>query len=404
MCSVLVESPSLDAACSAAVDVSGKASSSSSSCSATVMAASPSALSALAETCQRDCGDDCDEYASTAASSQPPDETIVERWADLVDSEDEQHESTGASSSQQLPAAVSSRASPSAPRARWADLSDSDDELLLQHGSVSRTRVEAEPSQKGPATLQSSNVGVVDDAVGVSSAVSAELEVRVEAKSKRSKHGNCVEVSAVEALGATRQMHQAGENKASQCPSSSQEEWWPQWQWGSKTSKWWGSTTADWWGSGAGAKCNKRSQQSWASTSYVASRSHRVDHCSATFAKPQCQFFIGIEEEPKFKVTRKILGPHGQHMKAIAEASGAKLRLRGRGSGFLEGPEQRESSDELMLCVSAPDWECYQEAVRLVTELLEGIYDQYRIFCRRTYGEVSHLQIRIHEGPRPGSR
>jgi hypothetical protein len=123
-------------------------------------------------------------------------------------------------------------------------------------------------------------------------------------------------------------------------------------------------------------------------------------------AKPQCQFFIGIEEEPKFKVTRKILGPHGQHMKAIAEASGAKLRLRGRGSGFLEGPEQLESRDELMLCVSAPDRACHEHAVHLVTELMESVYQQYRSHCHRVAGdeEVPALAVRMHEGPRPGSR
>merc|ERR1712184_186584 len=35
-------------------------------------------------------------------------------------------------------------------------------------------------------------------------------------------------------------------------------------------------------------------------------------------AKLQCQFYIGIEEEPKFRVSRKVLGPVGKHMKSIA--------------------------------------------------------------------------------------
>merc|ERR1712045_921430 len=101
---------------------------------------------------------------------------------------------------------------------------------------------------------------------------------------------------------------------------------------------------------------------------------------------------------------RKVLGPHGQHMKAIAEKSGAKLRLRGRGSGFLEGVEQQESTDELMLCVSAPDSAGYAGAVRLVSELLEGVYEDYRTFCARSGFAVPELQVRLHQGPRPGSR
>lgn len=39
-----------------------------------------------------------------------------------------------------------------------------------------------------------------------------------------------------------------------------------------------------------------------------------------------------------------------------------KLRLRGKGSGYKEGPEQQESDENLHLCVSAKDEVCYQIA------------------------------------------
>lgn len=115
--------------------------------------------------------------------------------------------------------------------------------------------------------------------------------------------------------------------------------------------------------------------------------------------KRQCQFTIGIEEEPRFRVVRRLLGFHGKHVKRIAEQSGAKLRLRGRGSGFKEGPEQAESRDPLMLCVSAPDPRSYDLAVRLVREHLEEIYGQH---CE-TFPGVDALRINLHEGPREGS-
>merc|ERR1712070_554575 len=35
--------------------------------------------------------------------------------------------------------------------------------------------------------------------------------------------------------------------------------------------------------------------------------------------KWQCQFMIGIEEEPTFRVVRRLLGPGGKHVKAIAD-------------------------------------------------------------------------------------
>mmetsp|Transcript_65471 Transcript_65471/g.211093 ORF Transcript_65471/g.211093 Transcript_65471/m.211093 type:complete len:337 (+) Transcript_65471:78-1088(+) len=122
-----------------------------------------------------------------------------------------------------------------------------------------------------------------------------------------------------------------------------------------------------------------------------------------TTTKTQCQFLIGIEEDDDFQVKRKLLGPHGRHMKEIAEHSGAKLRLRGRGSGFLEGPEQQESEDPLMLCISGPDAGSCWEAARAVRELIEGVHEEYRQFCRSAGQSVPDLRIHVHEGPRPGS-
>jgi len=118
--------------------------------------------------------------------------------------------------------------------------------------------------------------------------------------------------------------------------------------------------------------------------------------------KRQCQFTIGIEEESKFRVVRKIIGLHGAHVKAIAEQSLAKLRLRGRGSKFLEGDEQQESTDPLMLCVSAPDRSSYDKAVELITELLERVYGEYRVFCEKSKLPVRDLRIQNHEGRREG--
>eukprot|EP00929_Paragymnodinium_shiwhaense_P008476 TRINITY_DN112431_c0_g1_i1.p1 TRINITY_DN112431_c0_g1~~TRINITY_DN112431_c0_g1_i1.p1 ORF type:complete len:403 (+),score=74.21 TRINITY_DN112431_c0_g1_i1:100-1308(+) len=115
--------------------------------------------------------------------------------------------------------------------------------------------------------------------------------------------------------------------------------------------------------------------------------------------KWQCQFFVGIEEEETFQVVRRLLGPHGKHVKAIAEKSGAKLRLRGRGSGFKEGPQGEESTDELMLCVSVSEKHGYAAAVNLVWEHLESIYKQYA----EASPEAAGLQVRMHEGPRDGS-
>lgn len=124
---------------------------------------------------------------------------------------------------------------------------------------------------------------------------------------------------------------------------------------------------------------------------------------SAT-AKMQCQFVIGIEEEPKFKVVRKILGSAGANVKAIAEKTDAKLRLRGRGSKFFEGEDQEESSDPLMLCLSIVGRDAYETAKHMVAELLEQVYSDYDAFLARRGEPACGLRVQLHEGYRDGSR
>lgn len=120
--------------------------------------------------------------------------------------------------------------------------------------------------------------------------------------------------------------------------------------------------------------------------------------------KFQCQIIIGIEEDSKFRAVRRLIGAGGINMKNINDQSGARLRLRGRGSKFLEGDEQQESTDDLMLCVTADDKAGYDIAKDMATELIEGIQNSYRSFCRARGKECPDLEMRIHEGYRPGSR
>lgn len=119
--------------------------------------------------------------------------------------------------------------------------------------------------------------------------------------------------------------------------------------------------------------------------------------------KLQCQFLVGIEEESRFRVARRLLGPAGAHVKAIASETGCRLRLRGRGSKFLEGPERMESTDPLMLCVSAPGRAAYETAVQQITAILEQIYRDYQQFRSSRGRRPELLQVQLHEGPREGS-
>lgn len=113
-----------------------------------------------------------------------------------------------------------------------------------------------------------------------------------------------------------------------------------------------------------------------------------------------CHFIVGIEQERRFDVVRRVLGSRGANVKVINASTSARLRLRGKGSGFKEGPENAESADPLMLCVSCEDQESYHRAVQLVTHLLEDVCRQYRAFKKRAFPNLCAV---LHEGRRQGS-
>merc|ERR1719253_192001 len=99
--------------------------------------------------------------------------------------------------------------------------------------------------------------------------------------------------------------------------------------------------------------------------------------------KYTCRFDIGIENDKEFQVARRIIGTKGANMKRIVKQSEAKLRLRGRGSGFLEGAQRQESSEPLHLCISCKDQTGYHQAVDETEKLLREVYAAYQDFCRQ---------------------
>ncbi|CAD8095444.1 unnamed protein product [Paramecium primaurelia] len=103
-----------------------------------------------------------------------------------------------------------------------------------------------------------------------------------------------------------------------------------------------------------------------------------------------CRYDVQIDNDKDFQVARKIIGAKGCNMKKIIdqclfdcdtkEQDLVKLRLRGRGSGYKEGPEKRESQEPLHLCVSSKHNHLFLRACQLVEQLLIKIYEEYKIF------------------------
>jgi hypothetical protein len=113
-----------------------------------------------------------------------------------------------------------------------------------------------------------------------------------------------------------------------------------------------------------------------------------------------CRFEIGIDNDKDFQVARRIIGQKGMNMKEIVNRTDAKLRLRGRGSGYLEGLTRQESPEPLHLCVSCTSRRGYTEAARMVSELLERVYAEYREYCiSRCLPVNHHLRVTIREHP-----
>eukprot|EP00927_Polykrikos_kofoidii_P033664 TRINITY_DN28495_c0_g1_i1.p1 TRINITY_DN28495_c0_g1~~TRINITY_DN28495_c0_g1_i1.p1 ORF type:complete len:567 (-),score=94.28 TRINITY_DN28495_c0_g1_i1:210-1721(-) len=113
--------------------------------------------------------------------------------------------------------------------------------------------------------------------------------------------------------------------------------------------------------------------------------------------KYTCRFLIGIESDKDFQVARRIIGAKGANMKRIFKQTEAKLRLRGKGSGYCEGAGQKESTEPLQLCISCTNLEGYRSAVQQAQELLTRLYDDYQVYCREHGFPVPDLQLNLSE-------
>jgi len=96
-----------------------------------------------------------------------------------------------------------------------------------------------------------------------------------------------------------------------------------------------------------------------------------------------CHFHLGeaMIAKQSFEHNKKIIGRAGCNMKAIFDATGAKVRLRGKGSGHLEGG--KEAPVPLMLVVTCTDsGQAFKTAVRMAIEVLQSVEVQFHATCR----------------------
>lgn len=88
-------------------------------------------------------------------------------------------------------------------------------------------------------------------------------------------------------------------------------------------------------------------------------------------------------------------------MRSIAEATGAKIRIRGRGSGHLEIDGQREAPTPLMVAVTTDkcDENSFRAAIEMTLKELRSVEKRFEEHCRR-HG-IQHQGCRFSVGNIP---
>ncbi|KAK6588949.1 RRM domain and KH domain [Cryptosporidium xiaoi] len=115
--------------------------------------------------------------------------------------------------------------------------------------------------------------------------------------------------------------------------------------------------------------------------------------------KYTARYEIQIPPDNQFQIARRIIGTRGVNMKKIFKLTQSKLRLRGKGSGYLEGYNKQEADEPLHLCISSTDSEQYNNAKKLVEKLLLKIYQEYDDFLisNNEGHKLLNLQLKYKE-------
>lgn len=98
-----------------------------------------------------------------------------------------------------------------------------------------------------------------------------------------------------------------------------------------------------------------------------------------------------------FDLVPRLIGCGGCNMRRIAEQTGAKLRIRGRGSGHLEvecgNGQKEEARAPLMIAVTTDicDAQAFRSAIAMTLQELRTVEARYKVHCEK-------MNI-VHEGP-----
>jgi len=93
----------------------------------------------------------------------------------------------------------------------------------------------------------------------------------------------------------------------------------------------------------------------------------------------QAKVFIGIDD-PSFHAKTKLIGIQGANVKHINRETGARLQLRGKGSGFIEPTSGTEAFEPMFFQISSVTEEGLEKAKQLVDDLIKTVKAEYEKF------------------------
>eukprot|EP00747_Dinoflagellata_sp_TGD_P016739 gnl/TRDRNA2_/TRDRNA2_125338_c0_seq1.p1 gnl/TRDRNA2_/TRDRNA2_125338_c0~~gnl/TRDRNA2_/TRDRNA2_125338_c0_seq1.p1 ORF type:complete len:727 (-),score=159.85 gnl/TRDRNA2_/TRDRNA2_125338_c0_seq1:50-2230(-) len=97
-----------------------------------------------------------------------------------------------------------------------------------------------------------------------------------------------------------------------------------------------------------------------------------------------CHIYLHMVH-PNFDLVPMLIGRGGGNMRKIYEATGSKIRVRGRGSGHLEVDGGREAPTPLMVAVTSDqdNHAGFKESIRMTLIELRNVEKRFKAFCTK---------------------
>ena len=104
----------------------------------------------------------------------------------------------------------------------------------------------------------------------------------------------------------------------------------------------------------------------------------------------QEKVFVGMDYcDPEFDLKSKLIGVNYANFNFVANATGAKVILRGKGSGFIEPTSGREAFESMYVFISHPNQPGVDAAKKLVYNLISTVHSEYKSFKAKKSGNQS---------------